>query len=411
MADELEMLESIAGDVSDFKKKSSAQIEKAQKEAKELIEKAEAKFLADSQAQKEAQDAKVAELNTQLAEKGATIKQIQDEILELKSKGGRLANPGAVDTATSTIQLLKEAFVEHGEIIKAEGKKPKAKHEFQLKAVGDMTIAANLTGNGVAIYSPTPAVRGRRKLHYRDLVDVVPSETGIWKFYRQNKPVGEGSFLNQTPGALKSQVDYDLTEVTVNTNYLAGYARVAKQMLQDLPFMQSFLPAELLEDYLRREDYQMFAQLAAAAAGNTSGVVSTVTIEKIIQGIAALAEDDYDANGIVVTNMVWAKILNTKPNDYSLPGGAAVTIDGNGNVNVVGVPLFKTNETNIGANQMIIGDWTRTKIIQTDGLSVSMSEQDQDNFIRNMITFKAEARVDQAILRPDAFIKTSAGTT
>ena len=136
-----------------------------------------------------------------------------------------------------------------------------------------------------------------------------------------------------------------------------------------------------------------------------------MTIEKIIQGIAALAEDDYDANGIVVTNMVWAKILNTKPNDYSLPGGAAVTIDANGNVNVVGVPLFKTNETNIGANQMIIGDWTRTKIIQTDGLSVSMSEQDQDNFIRNMITFKAEARVDQAILRPDAFIKTSAGTT
>lgn len=411
MADELEMLESIASDVTDFKKKSSAQIEKAQKEAKDLIEKAEAKFVADAQAQKEAYEKQVSDLNTKLAESGATINQIMEEVKELKAKKGHMANPGAVDQAVSTLFLLKEAFTAEAEAIKAEGKKPKAKHEFTLKAVGDMTLSANLTGNGVATYSNTPAVRGRRKLHYRDLVDVIPSETGIWKFYRQNKPVGEGSFLNQTPGALKSQVDYDLTEVTVNTNYLAGYARIAKQMLQDLPFMQTFLPQELLEDYLRREDYQMFQQLIAAAAGNAAPLTSNVTIEKIIQGIAALAEDDYDANGVVVTNLVWAKILNTKPNDYSLPAGNAVTVDANGNVNVVGVPLFKTNETNIGANQMIIADWTRTKIIQTDGLSVSMSEHDQDNFIRNMITFKAEARVDQAILRPDAFIKTSAGTT
>lgn len=411
MADELEMLEDLTKEFGEFKKKSNKQIEDAKKELDAQIKSIEEKHLKGAQELKEAHEAKVTELNTALAEKGATILQIQEEILELKAKGGRPGNPGAVNEVVSTIQLLKEAFTQHGETIKAEGKKPKAKFEFEMKAVGDMTISNNLTGNGVATYSPTPAVRGRRKLHYRDLVDVIPSETGTWKFYRQNKPVGEGSFLNQTPGALKSQVDYDLTEVTVNTNYLAGFARIAKQMLQDLPFMQTFLPGELLEDYLRREDYQMFQQISAAATGNTSGVVSAVTIEKIIQAIAALAEDDYDANGIVVTNMVWAKILNTKPNDYSLPAGNAVTVDANGNVNVVGVPLFKTNETNIGTNQMIIADWTRTKIIQTDGLSVSMSEHDQDNFIRNMITFKAEARVDQAILRPDAFIKIAAGTT
>jgi HK97 family phage major capsid protein len=410
MADELEVLDGLVEDFGKFKTKSAKQIIDLQKEAQEQIAKVEQKHLGEITAVKTEHDAKVAELTTKLTEAGSTIGQIQSEIEELKAKGGRIIAPGAAE-AISTISLLKEAFAEHGAKIAEQEKRPKAAFEFIMKAVGNMTIADNLTGNGVATYNLTPALRPRRKLHFRDLVDVVNSATGIWKFYRGNKPPGEGSFLNQTPGALKQQVDYDLTEVTVTTSYLAGFVRIAKQMLQDLPFMQSFLPQELIEDYLRAEDYQFFQQLTAAANGNTSGVTATVTIEKIIQGIAALGEDDYDANGIVVTNAVWAKILNTKPNDYSLPAGGAVTVDGNGNVRIVGIPLYRTNATNIGTNNMIIGDWSRAKIIQTDGLSVNMYEQDQDNVIRNLITVKAEARVALAILRTDAFIYTAAGTT
>lgn len=411
MADELEVLEGLTADIATFKDKSTKQLDKIQKEAADKFKALEDKYTIEIKAAGEAHVVAVEKLNTEMTEKGATIKQLQDEVLELKAKGGRLIHPGAQDLV-STVGMLKEEFAKRGAEIAEQERKPTAKYEFQLKDAGNMTAAANLTGAVVASYSLTPAVRGRRKLHYRDLVDVVPSETGLWKFYRQNKPPGEGSFLTQsTHGALKSQVDYDLTEVTITADYLAGFVRVAKQMLRDLPFLQNFLSAELVEDYLRAEDFKFFQATIAGATGNTAGITSTVSVERLIQAVASLGEDDYDANGFVVTNAVWAKILNTKPNDYSLPGGSAVTISPNGDVMIVGIPLFKTNETNIGNNRMLIADWTKAKIIQTDGLSVNMYEQDQDNVVRNLITVKAEARVGHAMLRPDAFISVAAGTT
>lgn len=413
MADELELIEGLVEDFGKFKTKSKKDLD----EVKALAEKAlTEKDLQEKQAEAKAWiddlNKKVEEINNDIAAKGATVKQLQDELQEFKARRGRVYTPDGQEEAT-TISLLKDGFKENFDKIKEQANEPKAEHKFKIKSVGNMTASANLTGSVVATYASQPALRGRQKVHFRDLVNVIPSATGLWKFYRQNKPVGEGSFDFQTThGAVKNQLDYDFTEVTVTVDYLAGFVRIAKQMLQDLPFMQTFVSSELVEDYLRTEDLKFFMQVAGAATGNISGVTSTVTVEKIIQAIANLGDDDYDPNGIVVTNQVWAKILLTKPNDYSLPAGnQAVTIAPNGDVNILGIPVIKVKDTYIGANRVLIGDWTKAAIIQTEGLNVNMYEQDSDNVQRNLITVKAEARVALAQLRLDAFSYFGAGTT
>lgn len=408
MADELEMVEDLVKDFGEFKTKNKKALDDIKAKAdsaiteKELQEKqAEAKAWFDDL------NKEVEKINTEVAAKGATLKQMQDELTEIKASKGRKYT-GDGEDVESTRKLLKDAFAEEFAKIKEQANEPVAQHKFKVKAVGNMTASANLTGNVVATYASQPALRARRKLHIRDLLNVIPSATGLWKFYRQNKPVGEGSFGFQTThGNLKEQLDYDLTEVNVTVDYLAGFVRIAKQMLQDLPFMQSFVSNELVEDYLRTEDNKFFGSLYSAATG-TAGT-STVTVEKIIEGIANLEDDDYDVNGIVVTNQVWAKILKTKPNDYSIPGG--VTITPNGDVAIVGVPVFKTQASNIGSDRILLGDWTKAAIIQTEGLNVNMYEQDSDNVQRNLITVKAEARVALATLRTDAFTWMTAGTT
>jgi hypothetical protein len=409
MADELELVEGLVEDFGKFKTKNAKDLAdiKAKTEtaisAKELAEKqAEAKEWFDNL------NKEVEKINTEVAAKGATLKQMQDELTEIKaSKGRKYVGDGGQDVE-STVNLLKEAFAEEFPKIKEQANEPVAAHKFKVKAVGNMTASNSLTGSVVATYASQPALRARRKLHIRDLLNVIPSATGLWKFYRQNKPVGEGSFNFQTThGGLKEQLDYDVSEITVTVDYLAGYVRIAKQMIQDLPFMQSFVSNELVEDYLRTEDNKFFGSLYSAATG-TAGT-STVTVEKIIEGIANLEDDDYDVNGIVVTNQVWAKLLKTKPNDYSIPGG--VTITPTGDVAIVGVPVFKTQASNIGNDRILLGDFTKAAIIQTEGLNVNMYEQDQDNAIRNLITVKAEARVALATLRTDAFTWMTAGTT
>lgn len=412
MADEvIELVEDLVKDFGEFKKTNKAEQVKILKEAEDKVAAATKEQKAESDKWMKDLNEQVEAINKEVAEKGATVKQLQDELTEFKAKRGRITGVDGKQVE-STVKMLADAFEKEFDVIKEQSNEPKAEHKFKVKDAGNMTAANNLTGAVVASYASQPAVRSRQKLHFRDLVNVIQSATGLWKLYRQNIPVGEGSFATQsTHGALKSQLDYDMTEVTVTVDYLAGFARIAKQMLQDLPFMQSYVSNELVEDYLRAEDLKFFGALYSAATGSTAGVVSNVTIEKIIQGIAALDENDYDVNGIVTTPTIWARILNTKPNDYSLPGGNSVAVDASGNVTIVGVPLFKTKSSYIGADRILMGDWSKAAIIQTEGLNVNMYEQDSDNVQRNLITVKAEARVALATLRPDAFSYFTAGTT
>jgi hypothetical protein len=51
-----------------------------------------------------------------------------------------------------------------------------------------------------------------------------------------------------------------------------------------------------------------------------------------------------------------------------------------------------------------VGDWSRAKIIQASALSINFYEQDSDNVQKNLTTVRAEADVQLAVLRPDAFL-------
>lgn len=406
MANEVEILDQIMDSVDELKKKSAKEIAGVLSQASEMVEKSSAERRQEAQKWFEDLSKKVEEINTEVAKKGATVNQMMEELEEFKAKGGR-GNMVQGGTGETTHEILAKGFEDN--YAAYSQKKPNLKAEFHLKAVGTMTVAANLTGSIRPDYASANAVRGRRKTHIRDIVPVIQSATGLWKFYRQNSPVGEGSFGFQGgAGNLKPELDYDFTEVTVTADYLAGIVRIAKQMLQDLPFMQSYVTNELVEDYMRAEDATFFNQLAAAATG-TGTISSTVTVEKIIDGIANIENADFEVNGILTDSLTWAKVLKTKPNDYSIPGG--VTINANGDVQIVGIPLMKITGSYIGAGNILLGDFSKAAIIQTEGLSVNMYEQDRDNIVRNLVTIRAEARVGFANLRPDAFAFFAAGTT
>ena len=375
------LLESISGNVV----KALTEAQKAQTE----LQVVNTKLTAD-----------VAALNTELAAKGATIEQMQGEIREMSAKQNAIASP-ALTAAKNVRETIAKKFEETFPTIQKGGK---FNFDIEQKAVGVMTSSANLTGNVVITYANQVATRGRQAVHIRDLVSVIPSATGVWQFYRQNTPPGEGSFGFQTThGASKNQVDYDLTAVTVNAEFLAGYARVARQMMQDLPFLQTFINNEMIEDYLRRESFEFFDKLAGGgqATGSTTTGAS-VTVEKIIDYIANLMQDNHNPNVIVTRPAVWATVLKTKPSDYSIPGG--VTISPNGDVLILGIPMVACTTNALPDNKILVGDFTKAAIIQTEGLSVGTFEQDQDNVIKNLVTIRVESRVGFAVLRPEAFV-------
>lgn len=348
-------------------------------------------------------------LNEDLSKKGAKLEDILEQINDLKAQRGRFQDKGNKHIITAN-EIIQQKMEKHWKEIQAVGDKDNLKLKFEaeeLKAVTNMTSATNLTGNAVAQYDLQPAVRPRRKVHLRDLVPIISSSTGIWKFYRQNIPVGDGSVdWQHTAGNVKSQLDYNLTEVTITVDYLAGFVRFAKQMAADLPFLQTFVANEMIEDYKRTESGQFIPQLAGAAAGSST-TSSTVTVERYIDYISQLMGNDYDPNVILCSAGGWAKVLKTKPDNYSIPGG--IEIDANGFVRIVGIPIIVQN--NVPAGFSLIGDFSRAAIIQQEGMSVNFYEQDSDNVQRNLMTAKVEARVALATLRLDAFTYAADGTT
>lgn len=376
---------------------------------KETLEILDQKFLKQKEAMdkavKDAEQAfekKAVELKEELAAKDATIGQIREELNQLKETNTTLQTKqkeakGVKAQVADFIKEKGEDFVHELATMKSGIGKG-----MSLKAVADMT-SANLTGDQFHSYLNTDA--GQRPLgqtRFRDLVRTFQSATDYVQFVRAATPPGEGSFARQaTEGAVKNKVDYDWAMIDVTLTPIAGYANVSRQSLRNIPFLQSYLPTTMLEDLLDTEDTLFSTSLYAAATGSTTSTGSN-EIEKIVHYIRNLSKGKFKANGIAVDPDVWSDIILTTQTNagYNLPN--VVTVDTNGTVRILGRPVYEVNWLNSG--KVIVGDWTKTAILESEGLRFAQTDSHDTNFTKNILTFLLERTEEIAVFRPDAFI-------
>lgn len=327
----------------------------------------------------------------QISEKAQAIETRLDE-MEIKLQKQNSKEMEVKSFEASFAELVAKNFDTISDV--SAGNKVK----LNMKAVGNMTVAGNLTGDAMRTYQPGVAMVPNRLVNFRSLIPAVNSSTGIYTLYRETGTEGSIS-VQSTPGDAKTQIDYDLTAVTYTARYIAGYARIDKSMLQDLPFLQSALPQMLLRDFYKAEDAKFYTDLSGAATGSTT-TAATVDVEQIIDYITNLESTDFAVNGIVVNPKQWGRLLLTKPSDYSIPGGVTITSDGN--IAIAGIPVFKSSF--IADDKVLLGDWNMAKRVVVDDLKVEFFEQDSDNISKNLVTVRIEAREVLAIDRLDAFV-------
>ena len=354
-------------------------------------------------------ESKVEQINESILKTNKSLEEARAEVLEAKASYGRLAAGADKKVASSYAEHIMDiknaigASVEKGwndikYAAKSGGKGFGA--DLDLKAVGVMTEGVNLTGSIYTSYVDNANMRAYVNPHLRSVFNILPVSTGSVSFPRGNVPVGEGSFGKQTEGSGKAQIDYDVTVVNTALSFIAGYSKISRQMIDDLPFMQSYLQSSLIEDFQKAEDtYYLNSIASAATAGSTS---ASVTAEKFIDYIAQLGALNWRANLILTTYAGWANVLKTLPSggSYSVPGG--LTIDNNGNVRIMGIPVVP--HSLVTASKAYVIDTTKYSIAQQSGLSVRSTEFDQDDFIKNLITFRCEARCELLQFAPSAAI-------
>lgn len=377
---------------------TAAAAELAAKSAKEMAEeaKAQTKVIAEAQAEQKARD----EANQQALD-GLLV-----EMKNIREKG--IPQQGKIITFSEALaDGLKDA---HEDIVKvSKGRKV----ELDIKAGAVMTTSGDLTGSPNITYIPQPALLPAQRVNFRNLVNSFQSQTGLISLFRENNPApAVGGFgIQATEGTLKEQVEYKYTNVQFVANYINGFVRVSKQMLQDLLFLQTYLPQELLRDYYKFENATFFNSLSTGAGTAPTGTGDN-TAEKLIYNIANIETQNFAVNGITVPPNVWAQIMLTRlpstGTSYSLPGGFMINPQ-TGNVEIAGVPIIKA--TWMPANTAIIGDWSQAQVAYVDNLKVEFFEQDSDNVQRNLITVRVECRCVLVIERPEAFTYLTGLTT
>ena len=388
-------------------------------EKKELMEaldglKAELKTATDAEMKKQI-EAKAAEIEAKL-EKMKEIDELKSEVKVLKDNADK--NQQVIDkfVADGSKKKLTEkktfgdvfteeignAFESKQAEFEAFRKDRNAKLIIELKTVGNMLLSSNLSGDGVASYNQRQGLVPSQKVNFRDLIPVTQSPTGLYVTYRETGT--EGSISAQTEGSGKTQIDYDLTEVKVVSDYISGYARFSKQMMYQLPFLQGTLQRMLLRDFYKAENAAFFTAVSGGATGSTT-MSATVDAEQLIQLIANQMNANFNASYILVNPSEWARLLATKPSDYSIPGGTV--IDPNGNIRIAGVPVIAVPW--VTDDKALIIDNEYIERVETESLRVEFSYEDADNFTKNLVTARVECFEDINLLRTDAHIYADLG--
>ena len=357
---------------------------------------------------KEAFESAKAENNTAIEAVKADISVLKDEIEKLEAKNNRVKMNQ--NETKSFNQLLAEGIEKNADNIGkiARGEHKSTSFVMDAKSAGTMTEAVNLTGDIPRQYANQVYALPSRKVHVRSITPIGQLSTGLFTFPKETG--GEGNPAAQVQGSSKSQVDFDITMSDAAAQYIAGFTRISRQMLDDVPAMTSFLQARLLEKYLVAEDAQLLS--GDGTSPNLQGILgvasayggsSAVYVAQIIESCAQVAAANYNVTGILINPTDWAQIMLTQNTNspYSLPGATVVSPDGT--LSIAGIPVYQS--TAITAGTFLVGDWAMgAQIMQNQGINIQFSEFDADNFTKNLITVRVEARIAFPIYYPGAFV-------
>lgn len=350
-------------------------------------------------------EAKVQQLNEDATQKGQTLTELKQNVDRLLADSGKVKSAITADykIGWSNSDHLKQAVID---IVTDNFDSIRNEKSFMtMMKVGTMNLTDNLTGTSQVSYVQNPIMRSFYNPHLYDVFRIIPTATGNVSFPRGKSPVGEGSFGAQTEGNDKAQLDYDVEMVNTSVPFISGYVKVTRQMLQDLPFLQSYLSQSLVEDWNRAVNTRFLNNIATNSTALSTG--ETVTVAKMISGLAQHGDLGLGMANIILTTWdAWSKVLLTKPSDYSVP--ASVAIDAAGTVRINGVPVVPHSQ--VTGSRFYIINTDAFAIAQASGFQVRSTEFDQSDFIKNLVTYRAEARIELLSFQPKAAVYGTTGT-
>jgi HK97 family phage major capsid protein len=285
--------------------------------------------------------------------------------------------------------------------------------------VGVNAAITSGAASGGSLVEPTrvPGIvgPGLRRLTVRDLLNWGRTNSNSVEFVRELVFTNNADVVSENPTAGKpeSDITFELDSAPVAT--IAHWVHASRQILDDAPMLQSYINGRLTYGLQLKEEQQLLngsgvglnidGIYTQATAYSNPGVtvVGETAIDRLRIAMLQVELAEYYADGVVLNPINWAEIELTKETTrgyiFANPTGIAGPV-------IWGRPVVATqamaNDTFLtGSFQMGAQGWDRQDV------SVQISFEDRDNFIKNMATILVEERLALTVYRPASFVKGS----
>lgn len=202
----------------------------------------------------------------------------------------------------------------------------------------------------------------------------------------------------------KPQVSTSFAPATLALSKLAAWLKETDEILTDAPFLASECQNTLMHQLGKVEDnYVINAIGSTVGIGAETYDGTTVTFaDGILASIMKVkAESAFDASVVVLNPADIVSLMTAKDsNKQYYGGGYFVGAYGNGAVGIPssiwGVPIYASSKVSQGS--ALVAAHEAVKTWRKGGMDVAIAAENEDDFLYNRVTLRAEVRLATAVV-------------
>lgn len=287
--------------------------------------------------------------------------------------------------------------------------RPRGRVQVDVKDISSLTTDA--AGSVGALVEPDrvgPVPLPQRRMTIRALLGQGTTSSNSVEYDKEKGFTNNADTVAE--GVAKPQSELQYEDATAKVVTIAHWMRASVQILDDAPALQSIIDNRLRYGLAFKEEVKLLngpggADLeglvtAATAYAAPSGLTAAQQIDTVRLAMLQVALAEYPANGVVMNPIDWAVIemLKDTDGDYLIGQPQGMTPP-----TLWGLPVVPTQA--MTEDKFLVGAFDlAAQIFDRQNDTVEVSTEDQDNFIKNKVTIRAEERLALAIYRPEALV-------
>lgn len=185
-----------------------------------------------------------------------------------------------------------------------------------------------------------------------------------------------------------------------NTQTIAQILPVSRQALDDLPQLEAFVNQRLIRSLINKENDELLngsgtlTGLNNVVGINTEAPLSGTKIDIVLDAIAQCREDNAIPQWIILSPADWALILKEKDGELRHLLSGVTMQNGQAVVPLWGLRVLLNSK--MAASTAMVLDVNAVSILDRQQSSIRVSEENSDNFEKNIVSIRAEERLGLA---------------